>query len=98
MESYRDTLRTLGARARTLRLLQNLRQAEVAARAGVGVMTVLRFEKAGQASLASALRIAAALGAEAGFEALFQAPPFRTLDEALLRATVVQRRRAPRRP
>ncbi|MBM4783485.1 MAG: helix-turn-helix transcriptional regulator [Archangiaceae bacterium] len=83
MVDFEDILRGLAERARALRVLRQLRQEELANRAGVGVMTVRRFEKTGRASMENVLRIAFALRAEAAFEALFQAPKYRTLDEAL---------------
>jgi transcriptional regulator with XRE-family HTH domain len=95
--SYRDVLRALGARARQLRLIRELKQEELAARAGVGVATVQRFEKTGAASLASALRIATALHADAGFERLFEAPPYASIDEALARPEASTRVRIRRR-
>ncbi len=95
--SFGDQLRALGERAAQLRLLRQLRQDELAARAGVGVVTVRRFEKTGRASLENALRIATALNAEAGFERLFEQPPYRTLDEALARPDALRRRRVDNR-
>lgn len=95
--AFHETLTALAERARQLRLLRSLRQEEVAARAGVGVATVHRFEKAGTASIENVLRIATALQAEAGFEKLFELPPFASLDEALARPKIMTRRRAPRR-
>ena len=95
--SFQETLRAVGERARQLRLLRQLRQEELAARAGVGIATVRRFEKTGQTSLEIALRIATALNAERAFDELFQAPSYASLDEALARPEVVQRRRVSRR-
>lgn len=95
--SFQETLRAIGERARQLRLLRKLRQDEVAARAGVGVATVHRFEKTGTASFENVLRIAAALQAEAGFDKLFELPAYSSLDEALQRPAVTRRQRAPRR-
>lgn len=97
MAPFDETLRALGARVRHLRLLRGLRQDELAARAGVGVATVHRFEATGRTSLENALRIAVALHADAAFEKLFEAPPYASLDEALARPEVTRRRRAPRR-
>jgi transcriptional regulator with XRE-family HTH domain len=94
---FQETLRAIGARARQLRLLRKLRQDELAARAGVGVATVHRFEKTGTASFENVRRIAAALQAEAGFDRLFELPAYSSLDEALQRPAVVKRQRAPRR-
>lgn len=98
MVDFDDVLLGLAERARALRVLRRLRQEELAERAGVGVMTVRRFEKTGRASMENVLRIAFALRAEAGFEALFQAPKYRTLDEALAEPDVrrVQRVRSPK--
>jgi transcriptional regulator with XRE-family HTH domain len=93
---FRETLAAVGERARQLRLLRRLQQAALAAHAGIGVATVHRFEKTGTASMDTVLRIATALNAEAGFENLFEAPPYASLDEALARPEV-KRRRAPRR-
>jgi hypothetical protein len=63
----------------------------------VGVATVHRFEKTGTATLENVLRIATALGAEDGFEKLFDAPPYTSLDDALARDEKRARRNAPRR-
>lgn len=95
--SLQETLAALGARSRQLRLLSELQQSELAVRAGVGVATVRRFERTGNASIENVLRIATALGAEGAFEELFAAPPYRSLDEALTRPEVTKRQRAPRR-
>jgi transcriptional regulator with XRE-family HTH domain len=85
MIPYGETLQRLGARARALRIIRQLQQAEVATRAGIGVATVKRFERSGRASMENVLRIATVLGADAGFDALFVPPRYRTLDEALSR-------------
>ena len=96
IKAFRETLSALGERARQLRLLRKLQQAELAAHAGVGVATVHRFEKTGTASIETVLRIATALNADGAFEKLFEAPAYASLDEALARPDV-KRRRAPRR-
>jgi len=94
--SFHETLRSMGERARQLRLIRGLRQEELATRAGVGVATVRRFEKSGAASIENVLRIATALSAEMAFEKLFEAPRFASLDEALARPEVTRRQRAAR--
>ena len=91
MESYGSILVALGRRARELRILRELKQGDVAARAGLTPGTVLRFERTGRASIENVLRIATVLGAEAGFEKLFELPKYRTLDEALARPAERQR-------
>lgn len=95
--SLGDILTGIGARARTLRLVRGLRQEELGIRAGVGVATVVRFERSGRASIENALRLAFALGAEPGFERLFEAPPFASLDDALTRPLRTRRQRGRRR-
>lgn len=97
LATYQETLRAIGGRARQLRLMRNLLQEELAARAGVGIATVHRFEKSGRASIESVLRIATALHAERAFDQLFEAPAYASLDEALARPEVTRRQRAPRR-
>ncbi len=92
--TFGETLRGIGERARKLRLMRNLRQEELATRAGVGIATVRRFEKTGGASIENVLRIATVLNAERTFEKLFEAPPFASLDEALARPEVTHRQRA----
>ncbi|MCX5746336.1 MAG: helix-turn-helix transcriptional regulator [Proteobacteria bacterium] len=95
--SLDEQLSSLGERARQLRLLRRLGQAELAERAGVGLATVARFEKSGTASIENVLRIATALHADAAFDQLFAAPAFASLDDALARPFVASRKRAPRR-
>jgi len=97
LRSLSGTLVAIGMRAREIRVMRKLQQTELAARAGVGVATVIRFEKTGSATLANALRIATALHSEGAFEKLFEAPPYASLDEALERTEALQGKRAPRR-
>jgi transcriptional regulator with XRE-family HTH domain len=77
--------------------VRELQQQEVASRAGVSLATIRRFEKTGQATLENALRIANALGVGHQFEGLFVAPPYRTLDEAMDRPALLERKRVRRR-
>ena len=74
-------------------LVRGYRQADLARRSGLSLPTIKRFEATGHASLANALRIATALGAEESFQTLFQAPKFRSLDEALSTESAAKRRR-----
>jgi transcriptional regulator with XRE-family HTH domain len=96
MESYSATLIALAERCRSLRLIRNLSQSDVAKRAGLGVMTIHRFESTGHATIENVLRIATALGAEKDFDALFQLPKYRSLDEAIARPRVLARKRVRR--
>lgn len=90
-------LAALGERARQLRIASALTQADLAARAGVGVATVQRFEASGHASLDSVVRLAIALRAESSLDALFAAPRFATLDEAIAAPRTRERRRVRKR-
>jgi transcriptional regulator with XRE-family HTH domain len=98
MVSYEEALREIGERARQLRFLLNLKQAELAEKAGVSEGTIKRFEHTGSASIENVLRIATALGAASGFEKLFEAPKYRSIDDALSRdqAKTRQRVRTPK--
>lgn len=74
----RDRIR-LAARHR--RLLLGLTQAELAARSGVPLGSLKRFERLGEISFASLLAIAEALEALNGFHGLFPPPEPRSLDD-----------------
>jgi transcriptional regulator with XRE-family HTH domain len=97
VDDYRTTLTNLGRRAKALRILREMKQGELAARAEVAPGTVVRFERTGRTSMENVLRIATVLGAEGAFERLFEPPPYRTLDEALERPALRQRVRTRRR-
>ena len=97
LATYAETLRALGLRARQLRLVERLTQAELARRAGVGLATVQRFERSGHGSLDTAVRLATALRVEATLDALFAPPAYASLDEALGRPTQLRPQRVRRR-
>lgn len=97
MNSYATILVDLGRRARELRILRDLRQAELAERAGLAPGTVVRFERTGRASIENVLRIATVLGADDAFAKLFELPKYRTLDEALARPAAAERQRVRKR-
>lgn len=71
----------LATRLRALRLRLCWTQATLAARAGVSLPTVRRFERDGQTTLCNFLRLAHALGALDELAGLFPAPALRSLDE-----------------
>lgn len=77
--------RSLAGRVRDERKARRWSRAELAARSGVNVETLKRFETQGQISLERLLRIAAALGALPGFAALFPEPAAASLDELIAR-------------
>ena len=95
--SIGESIAGLGARAQRLRLLRNLTQEELAAKAGVGLKALRRFESSGQGTTETMVRVGVALGVQDDFQALFEAPPFNSLEEAEAQASVLTRRRARKR-
>ncbi len=91
-----EVQQALAERARNERLRQNWTQDDLAHRAGVSLGSLKRFERTGQVSLQSLLKIAMALDALSAFETLFGAPEFASLDEVLA-ADKPTRSRASRR-
>jgi transcriptional regulator with XRE-family HTH domain len=82
-------------RVRARRLDANLTQEGLAARAGVSLGSLKRYESTGEISLERLIRIALALGASEGFEHLFAPKEPRSLDEII--AEPQARRRGRRR-
>lgn len=85
----------LAARLRALRLQRGWTQAEAAERSGMTLASYKRFERTGEIALQSLLKVAIAFDQIDRLEAVFQPPPFRSLDEAVAPAS--KRVRAPRR-
>ncbi len=92
----REIATLLGGNLRAQRLAQNLRQDELAARAGVAVGTVRNLEGKGQASLESLVRVVSSLGLAAEFDGLF-APKVRSIAAMEKAASPRIRARASRR-
>lgn len=82
----------IGRDAQRLRLYQNLTQAEVAVRAGIGLRTLQRFEKSGKAGVDVMVQVAFVLGVAQTMEGLFPLPEARSIDEVLRRKTPARRR------
>lgn len=78
-----ELCRSVGNRARELRLAHGLRQADLAEAAGVALSTLKRFEQSGEAGFETVTRIAFALGAEQGVAQLFPPRDARSLDDIL---------------
>lgn len=76
-----DAERTLAARLRAARKRNGWTQAELARRSGLGVATVARFERSGQAQVASLVRMMAALGRLPELDTLLRAPAPKSLAE-----------------
>lgn len=88
--------RTLGERARVLRLARNLSQQELADMSGVSLSTVRRLEASGQGGVQTLVQVAQALGAVEGLQGLLVLP-VRSIAEAEGAVHVAQRQRARRR-
>ena len=88
--------RTLGERARVLRLARNLSQQELAGMSGVSLSTVRRLETSGQGGIQTLVQVAQALGAVDGLQGLFTLPA-RSIAEAQGAAQAAQRQRARRK-
>ena len=57
-----EVCQVLGERLRTHRLVQNMRQAELAAKAGVSKLTIINLEKKGTVTFHSFIQVVRALG------------------------------------
>ena len=75
----------LAKRLKSRRLARNLTQAGLAARSGVPLGTLKKFERTGAISLVSFVRLVVALGEQAGLERLLEADDKEslTLDQML---------------
>jgi len=71
MKTPREILIEISERARTKRLGLNLTRAGLSLRSGVSVSVIRQFETTGKISLESLVKIAVALGDDAGFGSLF---------------------------
>lgn len=67
-----EVMRDIAARARERRLANNLTQEGLSLRSAVSLGSIKRFEKTGQVSLQSLLKIALALGCLDDFDLLFE--------------------------
>ena len=90
-----ETCVRLGQRARHARLLQNLTQAELAARAGISPGAVRKLESGGQTTLATFVRVAFALGVASDFEQLL-VPQVTSIAQMERAASAASRQRARR--
>jgi len=73
----------LAGRVRARRREGKISQAELAGRSGVSLASIRRFETTGEISLASLVRIAAVLGYDADFDALFVRKNYQSIDEVI---------------
>lgn len=90
-----EIVKLLCARLRKERLSQQMTQADVAARAGVGVNTVSNLESGRNVGFENLVRVAMVLGRAKELEALF-APKIDSLDDLLRYEKNTQRQRVKR--
>jgi HTH-type transcriptional regulator / antitoxin HipB len=83
----------LADRVRQIRLGLELKQATLAARAGVTLASLRRFERTGEASLKLLLRVCHALGRVDEFDTILRPPAAQSLAELELRAAQPKRQR-----
>jgi transcriptional regulator with XRE-family HTH domain len=89
-------LSELGARLARLRLERNLKQADLAAQAGVSKRTLERMEAGGATQLANLVRVCRALGLVERFELLVPEPLPSPLEQLKLRGRQRKRAATPR--
>ena len=75
--------KALATRAKARRLEMDLTQEGLSVRAGIPLATYRHFERTGKISLEGLLHVAYALDALDDFDAVFNAPRYASLDEAL---------------
>ncbi len=78
-----DLQHTLAQRVRALRKRQGWTQQELAERSGLGVATVARLERSGQAQFSTILQVSSALGRLEDFQDLLAAPDPSSMAELL---------------
>jgi transcriptional regulator with XRE-family HTH domain len=83
MANILDIKENLAARARARRREGKISQSDLAARSGVSLGSIKRFEGTGEISLISLLRIAAVLGYEADFDAPFSRRNYQSIEEVI---------------
>ena len=88
--------RLLADRVRQIRLSLGLKQSTLAARSGVTLASLRRFEQIGEVSLKHLLMICHAMSRSDEFAGLLQPPPARTLAELEARVAKPARRRGSR--
>jgi len=92
--SIQEILELLASQVKQARLNQDLSQDGLAKRSGVSLGSIKRFERSGQISLESLIKIAVVLNALEDFTKLFlgSSKPIRSLDEILANNSKVKQR------
>jgi len=81
LETVQELANGVAARIRSIRLDNDLTQAGLAARSGVTLASLRRFETTGQIAFESLIRLTQALGRDGDIAALLAPPPMASLDE-----------------
>ena len=92
-----EIVKLLCERLRKERLAQQMTQAEVAARAGIGVNTLSNLEAGRNTAFESVVRVAMVLGRGNELKDLFK-PQLDSVDDILRYENNAKRHRAPRKP
>lgn len=92
-----EIVKLLCERLRKERLFRQMTQADVAARAGIGVNTLSNLEAGRNVAFESVVRVAMVLGRIKELEALFK-PKLDSLDDILRYENSANRHRAKRKP
>jgi len=78
-----DVSLELAEKARAKRKYMKLTQMELAKKSGVSLSSLKRFERTGEISLSSLLKIAMALDSLNDFEKVFEKPEYTSIEEIL---------------
>ncbi len=91
-----EVVKLLGERLRKERLFQQMTQADVAARAGIGVNTVSNLEAGRSVTFENVIRVAMVLGRFRELEGLFK-PKLDSLDDIIRYESTATRHRVKKR-
>lgn len=83
LQSPESAARDIAAREKKLRRRQGIMQEELAARAGVSLSSLRRFEQTGQLQFVSLVRLMRALGCDSELDGLFTKPAYRNIQEVI---------------
>lgn len=83
LKSPNDINMDIAKRVRMRRKEKNITQAKLSVYSGVSLGSVKRFERTGEISLSSLIKIAFALGAEDDFDQLFSKKGYASIQEVI---------------
>ena len=90
--TFIDICKSIADRVKSRRLELNLTQSGLAARAGVNIESYRKFERKGEISLLSLVKLAFALDSTNEFNNLFIQKQYQTLDDLLESVTNIRKR------